>query len=199
LKRIRFRRKQTFQKPPQEIYPVNEKIRVPEVRVIDENGQMLGVLPTQKAILLAKEKGLDLVAVSPKAVPPVAKFINYGSFKYQQEKALKKQKSLQKKTDTKSIRLSPRIGNHDFNVRINQAEKFLNKGDKISAEIFLKGRERQHPELAKELMEKFVKTLEEKIKIKLEQEIKRQGNKFTIIIAPKPDVAEETDKKPEQN
>jgi len=184
LKRIRFRRKQFIKRPPQEIYPVNEKIRFPEVRLIDENSQPLGVLPTSKALAMAKERGFDLVAVSPKANPPVAKFLNYGSFKYQQEKALKKQKSLQRKTDMKEIRISPRIGKHDLEVRLNQAEKFLKKGDKLTVEVILKGRERQHPELAKEVMETFVKSISEKVSIKLEQEIKKQGNRFSVILLP---------------
>ncbi len=184
MKRIRFRRKQTQKKSPVEVYPVNEKIRVPELRVIDENSEMLGVLPTHKALAMAKERGYDLVEVSPKADPPVAKFINYGSFKYQQEKAFKKQKSLQRKSEAKEIRISPRIGQHDLDVRLNQAEKFLKKGDKVTADIILKGRERQHPELAKEVMEKFIKLIAEKTPIKLEQEIKRQGNRFSAIILP---------------
>lgn len=185
MKRIRFRHKQARQKQVQEIYPVNEKIRAPEVRVIDENSQMLGVLDTKKAIAMAKERDLDLVAVSPKAQPPVAKFIDYGNFKYQQEKAAKKQKMQQKKTEVKEIRLSPRIGKHDLDFRLKQADKFLKRGDKINIEIILKGRERQHPDLAKQVIADFIKTINnEIIEINIEQEPKKQGNKITAIIFP---------------
>ena len=182
MKRIRFRYKQIQRQEVKDIFPVNERIRFPEVRLIDENNEMLGVMPTYKALALAKERGFDLVAVSPKAQPPVAKLLNYGSFKYQQEKALKKQKVQQKKTDIKEIRLSPRIGQHDLAVRIKQAEKFLSKGDKVVIEVFLKGRERQHPELAKEIIDNYIKGVSAIMAIKTEQEIKRQGNKFTAII-----------------
>lgn len=182
MKRIHFRHRQ-FKKPLiLDIYPVNERIRFPELRVIDENGQMIGVLPTSQALALAKEKNLDLVAVSPKANPPVAKILDYGSFKYQQEKAAKKQKALQKAVEIKEIRVSPRISPHDLEIRLKQAEKFIKRGDKISILVFLKGRERQHPEIARELIVSFIKSLGQIIEIKLEQEVKRQGNAFSAII-----------------
>jgi len=184
LKRIHFRHRQAFlKKPAQDIYPVNEHIRVPEVRVIDENGEMLGILATAKAIAMARERGLDLIAVSPKAEPPVAKFLNYGSFKYQQEKQSKKQKAQQKTIELKELRLSPRIGKHDLDVRIKQAEKFFSKGDKVIVSVILKGREKQHPELAKDLIQSFIKDLSAIMPIKIEQEIKRQFNKFSAIVA----------------
>lgn len=185
MKRIRFRHKQLQKQRQKDIFPVNEKIRVPELRVIDENGEMLGVLPTYKALQIAKEREYDLVAVSPKAKPPVAKFLDYGSFKYQQEKAAKKQKAQAKRSEVKSIRLSARIGKHDIDVRLKQAEKFLKKGDKVSIDLVVKGRERQHPEVSKGVLEDFINTINnEIIPIKYEQEIKRQGNKFSAIILP---------------
>jgi len=185
LKRIRFRHKQNIRKLNLDIYPLNEKIRAPEVRVIDENDQMIGVLATPKAIEMAKERDLDLVAVSPKANPPVAKFIDYGNFKYQQEKAAKKLKSKEKRTEVKDIRLSPRIGKHDLDVRLKQAEKFLSKGDKLTVEVILKGRERKYPELAKDVINQFIAKVQNDImEIKIEQEPKRQGNKFMAIIYP---------------
>jgi translation initiation factor IF-3 len=207
LKRIRFRKKQSQKKQAKEIYPVNEKIRAPEVRVIDEDGQMLGIFKTEKAINMAKEKELDLVAVSPKAQPPVARFLNYGNFKYQQEKAAKKQKSQQRKTEVKDIRLSPRIGKHDLEFRLKQASKFLKRGDKINIEIILKGRERQHPELAKEIIQDFINTINSQItEIEIEQAPKKQGNKIVAIIFPsnkptetKPDTTTEEEKNNKNN
>jgi translation initiation factor IF-3 len=185
LKRIHFRHRQAQRHIPVDLYPINEKIRATEVRVIDENGQMLGVMPTFQAISLAKERGLDLIAVSPKAQPPVAKFISYGSFKYQQEKALKKQKAQQKKIEIKEMRISPRIGKHDLEIRVNQARKFIERGDKLSMVVILKGRERQHPELGKEIIENFINSLSQLITIEIEQPIKRQGNNFSAVIAGK--------------
>ncbi len=185
MKRIRFRHKQNRPKLNLDIYPVNEKIRAPQVRVIDENDEMIGILDTRKAIEMAKERDFDLVAVSPKANPPVTKFINYGNFKYQQEKAAKKQKSKEKKTEVKDIRLSPRIGQHDLDVRMKRAGKFLEKGDKLTIEVVLKGRERKYPELAKDVINNFIKRISDEIMpIKIEQEPKRQGNKFMAIIFP---------------
>jgi len=204
LKRIRFRKKQEQKRFQKEIYPVNEKIRAPEVRVIDENNEMLGVLATKKAIVMAKERELDLVAVSPKAQPPVAKFIDYGNFKYQQEKAAKKQKSQQKRTEVKDIRLSPRIGKHDLDVRLKQGEKFLRRGDKLNIEILLKGRERQHPEIAKEVINNFIAEISKILEVKIEQEPKKQGNKFIAIIFStgnevKPETEETEEQKEEEN
>ena len=185
MKRIHFRYRQAQRQQVQDTYPVNERIRSLQVRVIDEKGQMLGVMPTAQAIAMARERELDLVAVSPKAEPPVTKFINYSSFKYQQEKASRKQKAQQKEVELKEIRLSPRIGKHDLDVRVNQAEKFLNRGDKISILVILRGREKAHPDLAKELIENFVKSINQIVEIRLEQEIKRQGANFSAIIAKK--------------
>ncbi len=199
MKRIRFRKKQSQKKQAQEIYPFNEKIRSPEVRVIDEEGQMLGVFPTKQAIDMAKERELDLVAVSPKAQPPVARFLNYGNFKYQQEKSAKKQKSQQRKTEVKDIRLSPRIGKHDLEFRLKQADKFLKRGDKINIEIILKGRERQHPELAKEIINDFINTINSQItEIEIEQAPKKQGNKIVAIVFPS-NKSPEIPKEKEQN
>ncbi|MFC1599102.1 translation initiation factor IF-3, partial [Patescibacteria group bacterium] len=163
MKRIRFRKKQAQRSRLQDLYPVNDKIRSPEIEVIDENGEHLGVLATYKAVQMAKEKGLDLVAVAPKANPPVAKILDYGSFKYQKEKTLKKQKAQLKKVDNKELRLSPRISEHDLQTRIKQGIKFLNRGDKLNITVILKGRERQHPELVKELVDNFIKTIDETV------------------------------------
>jgi len=184
MKRIRFGRRPLIKILPQEIYPVNEKIRDPQLRVIDENSQMLGILPTPQALQMAKERELDLVVVSPKADPPVAKFLNFSSYKYQKEKEARKQKAQQKLTEMKEIRLSPRIGRHDLEIRLKQAEKFIERGDKVAITVLLKGRERQHADLGREILQTFIKDLGQIIKIKFEQEIKRQGSNFSAIIMP---------------
>lgn len=164
-------------------YRVNEKIDVPEVRVVDDEGNALGVISTTEAITIARSKELDLVEVSPKADPPVCKILDYGAFKYQKEKEAKKQKAQSKEVDIKGIRLSVRIGDHDFNVRLKQALKFLERGDKVKIELPLRGRERAHRAVAEEVMKRFIASIRETYEIRLEQQVKFQGNRFTAIVA----------------
>jgi len=167
----------------------NEYIRVPEVFLIDENGENVGNISTYKAIAMAKENGFDLVEVNPKANPPVCKIMNYGQFRYEQEKKAHKQKIQQKKVETKGIRLSVRISKHDLDVRIDQAEKFIQKGNKLKIELILKGRERAHPEKAREIIQDFIAILSAKegMNIITEQPLTMQGGKFIIILANKKD------------
>ena len=142
-------------------YPVNEKIRAPQVAVIDEAGQSLGVKDTPEAIALARERGYDLVAVSPKSDPPVTKFLDYGKFKYQKEKEGQKTKARQKKVNIKTVKVSARIGQHDLEIRKKRASKFLEEGNKVKIELRLRGREHQHVDLAKEIINNFIKSLQE--------------------------------------
>ena len=181
MRRTYRRRPSPTQKQP--TFPINELIKDEEVMVIDENKTSLGVIKTAEALEMAGERGLDLVVVSPKANPPVAKFIDQGKFKYEQEKQLQKQKSKQKKVETKGIRLSFRIGKNDRDLKINQAAKFLEKGHKVKIETLLKGRERGHRDLAKQNIENFINDLGEGIVI--EQEINFQGSKLSAVITRK--------------
>ena len=142
---------------PQKRFRINAQIRIPEVFLIDENGEKLGQMDTQKALDLAREAGLDLVEVNPKEHVSVVKIMDYGQFKYEQEKKAHKQKTQQKKTETKGVRLSVRISKHDFAFRVEQAVKFFQKGHKLKIELVLKGRERQHPQKAVETINNFVK------------------------------------------
>lgn len=182
MKRIKFGRRPLIKLVPQEIYPVNEKIREPELRVIDENGQMVGVIPTAQALQMAKERELDLVVVSPKAQPPVAKFLSYSSYKYQKEKEARKQKALQKSGEIKEIRLSPRIGKHDLDIRLKQADKFIQRGDKVMISVMLKGREKQHADLGRDILENFIRDLGLNNKLKFEQPVKRLGSSFSAVV-----------------
>ncbi|MDO8668647.1 MAG: translation initiation factor IF-3 [bacterium] len=165
-------------------FKVNQQIRVPEVFLIDENGQSIGVMPTAKALAMALEVGMDVVEVNPKVQPPVVKIIDYGQFKYKKEKEAQKQKVKQKKVEIKGIRLSVRISQHDFDVRVEQAKKFLERGDKLKLELILKGRERQHPEKAEEIMKKFYRLLKETpgLNMEIEQGLTKQGGRFNIIV-----------------
>jgi len=135
----------------------------------------------------SQEAELDLVEVNPTAVPPVVKIMDYGQFKYDQDKKAHKQKVQQKKVDTKGIRLSVRISKHDFDFRFEQAIKFLKKGNKLKVELILKGRERQHLDKAVEIIKKFVNDLEkiENFNIIREQDLTRQGGRFNIILVNK--------------
>jgi len=164
-------------------YRANDRIRSEEVRVIDENGQALGVMPTSKAIALALEKELDLVEVSPLAVPPVCKILDNGQFKYQKEKEAKKQKAQSKEVEMKVIRLSVRIGDHDFEVRQKQAGKFLDRGDKVKVELPMRGREKAHRDVAEEIMKRFESGLRANYRLRVEEEIKYLGGKFSMIVA----------------
>jgi len=163
---------------------VNNKIFAQEVVVIDENGESLGQITTSQALARAKESELDLVEVSPKADPPICKIMDYGSFKYQREKAEKKQKS--KTAEIKTVKISARISDHDLELRVNNAVKFLNDGDKVKIEVQLKGRENQHANLTKENVKKMVASIGAKLEgktVKTEQEIVKLGNKLSTIIS----------------
>lgn len=166
---------------------INQGIRVPEVFLIDENGGRVGATPTAKALIMAREAGLDLVQVDPKGVPPVAKIMDYGQFKYERDKQAHKQKVQQKKVEIKGIRLSARISKHDFDFRVEQAKKFLERGDKLKVDLVLRGRERQHPEKAEEVINNFVSELvrTDGLNIIREQGLTKQGGRFTIILVNK--------------
>lgn len=172
-------------KPKAEIknFRINQEIRVPEVRVIDDQGNPLGVLATHEALKIAEDRELDLIEVNPKAEPPVCKLIDYNKFLYQQEK--KEQKNKSKSAEVKNIRLSVRIGQHDIDVRLNQVAKFFEKGHPVKIDLNLKGRERAHADLAKEMIETFIIKTREKLgegKVIVDQPAVRQGNSFFAVI-----------------
>jgi len=166
---------------------VNRMIKSDRVFLIDETGEQISDMSTQEALRRAEEVGLDLVEVNPTAKPPVAKIMDYGQFKYEQEKKAQKQKSQQKKIDTKGIRLSVRISKHDFDFRLEQAKKFLSKGNKLKIELILKGREKAHPGKAVETINGFVSQLEQAddITIEKEQDLTKQGGRFIMVLVNK--------------
>lgn len=168
-----------------EAFPINEQIRVPEVRLIDEEGNFVEVMAAFRAIEMARERGYDLVLVSPKTVPPVAKIMDYGKFQYEQEKQMRKQKAKQKKIETKTIRLSPRIGSHDVEVRLNQARGFLEGGDKVKIEIVLRGRERQHADLARDVIHNFIQAIGSRINVAIEEPLTKEGGNLMMVIVKK--------------
>jgi len=163
-------------------FAYNSQIKAPEVMVIDETGAHLGVLNTKEILEASQERGFDLVEVSPLATPPVCRIMDYGSFKYQKEKLLKTQKKQAKTIEVKSVRISMKIGDHDKETKIKQANRFLEKGHKIKIELILRGREFKHMEMAKQMVRDFRKELA--ITTQVEQAVTKQGNKLFSILIP---------------
>lgn len=176
------RRKKHNVKPSKTYFRHNERIRDPEVRVINEDGEHLDVMPTEQARALAAKAGLDLVEINPASRPPICKIMEYGQFKYQQEKLAKQQKARQKDTGVKGVRLSARIGQHDLEIRKKQAVKFLNAGHNVRIEIILRGREKGHQEISYNIIKEFIKDLELTMDLRVEQPPKRQGSKIATIV-----------------
>ncbi len=182
---MRISRKKRPEKAIIPHYRTNENIRVPEVRVLDNTGANLGVFTVEKAIEMAYEQGMDLVEINPKSEPPVCKIIEFGHFKYQKEKEIRKQRAGAHESEIKGLRLSIRISDHDLGIRLMQAEKFMERGDKVKPEIILRGRENAKSGIAFDVFKKFYAKLSEKMEIKYEQEPQKQVNKITAIIARK--------------
>jgi len=174
---FRFRQRQRVEPPK---YRLNQFITAPDVRLIDNEGVNVGVITTVQALALAKERGLDLIEVSPKAVPPVCRLDNYGSFKYREEKEKQKQKAKAKKIELKGIRISLNIGSHDRDVRLGQAKEFFDEGHKVRIEMILRGRERQHVDLARAAITDFIRLLGDGVAI--EQPITVMGGRFSTIV-----------------
>jgi len=161
---------------------VNERIRSNEVQVISSNGDNLGTLSTKDAIERAKEEGLDLIEISPNAKPPVCKIIDTGKYRNDLQKKAKKAKKKQKVVNLKEIKLRPVTDIHDYNFKIKNAQKFLEKGDKVKFTVKFKGREMQHTHLGKELMERIIN---DTAKIgKVEVRPKMEGRQIVMIMQP---------------
>jgi translation initiation factor IF-3 len=136
-------------------------IRVPQVRVVDEEGSQRGVMPTPEALRLAQERGYDLVEVAPMASPPVVRFLDFGQYKYELTKREKEAKRKQRSVTFKEVRLSPKIGSGDFDTKVHRAIEFLEDGDRIKVTVRFRGRELSHPELGRVLLERFAEQVKE--------------------------------------
>lgn len=146
-------------KPKKRLHLINDEINASEVRLIDEDKQQLGIVPISRALEIAKEKELDLVAISPEAEPPVCRLLDYGKFLYSlQKKAHEAQKS-QRKVHIKEIKFTPVIGEHDIDVKLKKIKEFLDEGNKVKITIWLKGRQKRRPEMLNEMTEKIMKIL----------------------------------------
>ena len=136
-------------------------IRIPQVRVVDEEGAQLGVMPTPQALAMAQERGLDLVEVAPMAAPPVVKFLDFGQYKYELTKREKENKRRQRSVTFKEVRLSPKIGTGDFDTKVHRAIEFLEDGDRIKVTVRFRGRELTHPELGRNMLARFIDRIKE--------------------------------------
>lgn len=162
---------------------INERIRFPKIRVIDTDGSQLGILTPDEALTMAEEKDLDLVLVSETATPPVCRIMDYGKFKFEQEKKAREARKKQHAADVKEVKMRYKIEEHDYNVRVKSAERFLKSGDKVKATITFRGREIQHSDLAEELLNRMAKDLEEIAEI--QQSPKKEGRNMMMLLSPK--------------
>ena len=178
-----FQKQNYFQRRTKPRGPrTNEKIRATQVRVIDSDGKNLGTLSTQEAINIAKQKGLDLIEISPKANPPVCKIIDIGKYKYDLQKKANKAKKKQKTINLKEIKLRPVTEIHDYNFKIKNAQKFLSKGDKVKFTVLFKGREMQHTHLGHELMQRIINDTNDLGKVEVQP--KFEGRQIIMIVQP---------------
>ncbi len=162
---------------------VNESIRLKEMLVITDKGEKLGVLPKNKALDEAIQRGLDLVVVSAESNPPVAKMMDYSKFRFEQQKKQKEMKKKQRNFSVQEIQLSPVIADNDLNTKVNKAQTILSKGNKIKITLRFKGRMIVHQDKGKEVMNRFVETLSDIAT--LESDIKLEGKLLSAVIAPK--------------
>ncbi len=161
---------------------VNEDIRAPKVRVIDVDGAQLGIFSVKDALKVSGERGMDLVEIAPQAKPPVCKIIDYGKFKYEQQKREKIQRKNQQVSLLKEIRLHPNTDVHDFEFKAKHAINFLEEGNKVKAVVMFKGREMAYTDLGKDLLERFIEKTEDIAKI--ESPIKMEGRNMSVILVP---------------
>ncbi len=162
---------------------INEAITAPQVLLIDDDGEKRGVLDTEKAIEIAVESGLDLVEVSPNTKPPVCKIMDYGKYKYQQQKKKNEAKKNQKVVEIKEIKMRPNIDSHDYDVKTKAMRRFFDEGDKVKVTLRFRGREMAHQERGMELLQRVQSDFEEVAKI--EQLPKLEGRQMMMVMAPR--------------
>ncbi|MGB9877412.1 MAG: translation initiation factor IF-3 [bacterium] len=162
---------------------VNEEIRAREVRLIDENGVQIGIVPIQKAQRIAREKGLDLVEVAPQANPPVCRILDYSKYKYEQDKKRKEEAKKQKAQEVKEIRFRLFIDDHDYQVKMRKIREFLEEKHKVRVVVFFRGRELTFTDRGEELLNKIKEALKDYAIV--ERDIKLEGRRMSILLMPK--------------
>ena len=168
--------------PERELPNINERISYQSLRVVDSDGTQLGVISREEALEVAKDRELDLVLVSEKATPPVCRIMNYGKFKFEQEKKAKEAKKKSHQTEVKEVKMRYKIDQHDYQVRISQATRFLKAGDKVKCTVIFRGREIQHTALAETLLKRMAYDLEEIAEV--QQSPKREGRNMIMFLTP---------------
>ncbi len=174
-------------------YRVNQRIRIPQVRLVDEEGEQLGILPTQEALRLADERGLDLVEVAPAAAPPVCRLMDYGRFKYEttrKEREARKARKTKASNEVREVRMKTRIGIHDRSAKTRVAKRLLDEGSKVKVSVMFRGRERDHPELGMILLKAVADDLVDEAL--LERAPAFEGRFLAMILAPNPKYVKES-------
>ncbi|MEP6827296.1 MAG: translation initiation factor IF-3 [Aestuariivirga sp.] len=162
---------------------MNSRIDSRDVRLIDAEGNNVGVVPTRQALIMAEEAGLDLVEISPDAQPPVAKILDYGKFKFQEQKRLAEARKKQRIVEIKEIKLRPMIDDHDYDVKMKAAKRFFEEGDKVKVTLRFRGREMDHQELGHKLLNKVRADTVEIAKVEMEPRF--EGRQIIMILSPK--------------
>jgi translation initiation factor IF-3 len=174
---------------------INEEIRVPRVRLVDENGGQVGIIPTQEALEFAFDKGLDLVEVAAGADPPVARVMDYSKYRYEQEQRAKQARKHQLQIQIKEIKLRPKIGKHDYETKKGHVLRFLGQRAKVKVTIMFRGRETLHPERGRDLLMRLAEDVKELGSI--EQQPLLDGRNMVMVLAPLKNVGAKTDAKDE--
>jgi translation initiation factor IF-3 len=168
--------------PERDSTRINERIRVPEVRLIDENGEQVGIVATNDALERARERDLDLVEVAPNSKPPVCRILDYSKYKYEQEQKAKQARKHQQQTNVREIKLRPKIAQHDYETKRGHVERFLKQQDKVKVTIMFRGREQSHPERGRMLLDRLLEDVSE-IGV-LEQPPLQEGRNMTMLLGP---------------
>ncbi|HWQ16024.1 MAG TPA: translation initiation factor IF-3 [Roseiflexaceae bacterium] len=163
---------------------INNRIRARDVRLIDENGAQVGVVPLRDALMMAEERGLDLVEVAPNAIPPVCRIMDYGKFRYEQTKKEREARKNQKQVELKEVRLKPKTDEHDLDVKAKQARRFLLDGDKVKFTVRFRGREIFHPDIGVQMLEQMAEDLRDVAIV--EQRPLMEGKALSLLLAPNP-------------
>ncbi|MGE3800923.1 MAG: translation initiation factor IF-3 [Candidatus Kapaibacterium sp.] len=161
---------------------MNERIRVPEIRVIDEEGNQLGLMTPRDAMQIAQERELDLVEIAPNAKPPVCKIIDYGKYRYEQQKRDKAQRKTQHQQQLKEVRLHPRTDTHDLDFKKRHAREWLEEGNKVKFSVFFKGREMAHKDIGRDLLEAIIQDMTDVAKV--DQAVRMDGRNMHMTLAP---------------
>tara|TARA_B100000073_G_scaffold344507_1_gene351471 strand:- start:818 stop:1351 length:534 start_codon:yes stop_codon:yes gene_type:complete len=176
-------KKPNFKNSRKPLHRINSQIRNEEVRVLLDDGEQLGVMKTQEAINVAQDRKMDLVEIAPNNNPPVCKIIDYGKFKYQEQKKKNEAKKKQKTIETKEIKIRPGTGEHDYQVKIKNANKFIKEGNRVKFSLRFKGREMEHSNLGIEMLKRVKQDLIEIIRVEMEPKI--EGRQAFLVVAPK--------------